>query len=288
MAFTHSFRNTFPPARFDATPWTRILVEESANGATGWTQIADQAIAVDATPDSPDPVDVTVTSSLERGWFRFRFKDAAAALSPYTAPVASPSTNPLTLEALKARLGLELDADDDELQGYLDAALAQAQAPAPNGCGRLLTPNPPGDSDPDVELTFQMTGHRLRVPDARALAAVEVDGVAAAYRSLSHKGHIVAITVARADPVYETPVLPAERTVTLTGRFGFASIPDDLLEAIYMLAARYHYEKAAQYADQVAVLEGSAVQSYFRQLPPRVKLAFATYTVPSFAGMSLA
>ena len=286
--FTHSFRDTFPPARFDATPWTRILVEESADGTGGWTQIADQAIAVDGTPESPDPVDVTVTATLERGWFRFRFKDAAAALSPYTAAIASPNTNPLTLEGLKARLGKELNADDDELQGYLDAALEQAQAPAPYGCGRTLVPNPSSDADAEVQLTFQMSGHRLRVPDARVLSEVLVDDVDAGYRALSHQGHIVAITVARADPVYEVPVLPAQRTVKLTGRFGFAVLPPDLVEAIYMLAARYHYEKAAQYADQVAILEGTAVQSYFRQLPPRVKLAFGKYTVPSFAGMSLA
>lgn len=194
----------------------------------------------------------------------------------------------LTLAGLKARLGHELNAADPELQDYLDAALAQAQAPWPHGCGRLLIPNPVSDLEAEVELTFQMTGHRLRVPDARILSAVEVDGVSAAYRTMVHKDHIVAIAVARAAPVYETPVLPAQRTVTLTGRFGFAVLPANLLEAIYLLAARYHYEKAAQYADQVAILEGTAVQSYYRQLPPRAKLAFAEYMVASYAGTSLA
>jgi hypothetical protein len=202
--------------------------------------------------------------------------------------ISEPIGEQLNLAGLKARLGLELNASDDELQNYLDAAFAQAQAPPPHGCGRTLTPDPASDTAGEVVRTFAMTGHRLRVPDARVLSEVLVDDVDAGYRALWHKEHIVAITVARAAPVYAVPELPAQRTVTLTGRFGFAVIPQDLVEAIYLLAARYHYEKAAQYADQVEILEGTAVQSYYRQLPPRAKLAFATYAVPSYAGMTLA
>lgn len=92
MPFTHSFTDVTPFARYDGLPWTRIRVEESATGTGAWSQIADMAIAVDPTPDTPNPVDVTVTTStLETGYFRFRFSDAASTLSPYTEAVYSPS-----------------------------------------------------------------------------------------------------------------------------------------------------------------------------------------------------
>jgi hypothetical protein len=270
--FTHSFRDTYPPARFDNVPWTRVLVEQSADGATAWTQIDDQAIAVDATPDSPNPIDLTVTGTLERAWFRFRFRDAAGTLSAYTAAVLSPSTNPLTLDALKRRLGdLELSTGDDKLQEYLDAAFAQAQAPWPLGCGRLLTP----DSAPR---TVAVRRGRAVIPDASTITSVTVDGTAVSdYRVLRKDGYIVQIT-GLADTTSEAVV---------AGSFGFTSLPANLADAIYVLAARMHYEEAAQYADQVAVLEGTAVQNYYRQLPPRTKLVFQTYAVPAaIAGLA--
>jgi hypothetical protein len=263
--FTHSFRDTYPPARFDNVAWTRVLVEQSADAA-GWTQIDDQAIPVDATPDSPNPVDITVsTATLERAWFRFRFRDAAGSLSTYTAAVLSPSGNPLTLDALKRRLDHELSVDDDKLQEYLDAAFAQTQAPWPLGCGRLLTP----DSTPR---TLPVRRGRAIVPDASTITAVTVDAIAATgYRVLRKDGYIVQITG-----------LPDTATeAVVDGAFGFTSLPANLADAIYVLAARMHYEEAAQYADQVAVLEGAAVQNYYRQLPPRTKLVFQTFAVPA-------
>lgn len=280
--FTHSFRDTYPPARFDALPWTRVLVEQSADGLTAWTQISDQAIATDATPDSPNAIDITVaTATLERAWFRFRFEDAAAALSPYTTATLSPSANPLTLEGLKRRLDKELTADDDKLQEYLDSAFMQAQAPPPLGCGRLLVPDPLSDSDTEVTRTVPAWSRIVQIPDAREITAITVDGAtlaAADYDVTVADGMTVLLWIGRT--AWGTGVNGRlARTVTITGRFGFTAIPSNLADAIYVLAARYHYEEAAQYADQVAVLEGTAVNSYFRQLPPRTKMVFATYAV---------
>lgn len=195
----------------------------------------------------------------------------------------------LSLEALKRRLNhQELGNDDDKLRDYLAAAVEQAQAHPPYGCGRLLIPDPPADAGPAAVRTLTMTGHSIRIPDARELTEVLVDGVAAEYRPLWRDGHIVALTFARQSPMMlDVPGLPAQRTVQLTGRFGFSTIPANLADAIYLLAARYHYEEAAQYADQVEILEGTAVQSYYRQLPPRTKLVFSTYAVAAGAGFTL-
>lgn len=92
MAFAHSFNDVYPPARFDGVAWTRVRVQESAASTGPWTQIADQAIAIDATPETPNPLDITVTTAtLERGYFRFQFVDAATNTSPFTDAVFSPA-----------------------------------------------------------------------------------------------------------------------------------------------------------------------------------------------------
>jgi hypothetical protein len=273
--FSHSFEGTFPPPRFDDVPYTRVLIEQSADGATAWTEIDDQAIAADPTPESPDPVDITVDTDLERAWFRFRFQTAAGAFSRYSTAVLSPSANPLTLDGLKRRMDRELDVDDDKLQDYLDAAFMQAQAPAPFGCGRLLTPDPLDAGE--TTRSVPVTRGRALVQDASTLSAVTVDGNAVTgYTTLRKNGYIVQIS-GLGDEATEA---------VLTGRFGFTGIPGNLADAIYVLAARMSYEEAAMYADNVAILEGDAATVYYRQLPVRTKMVFATYAIaPAVVGL---
>lgn len=93
MAYTHSFADVRPPARYDdpADPWTHVRVEEGLTAAGPWTQIEELAIAPDPTPESPAPLDLTVTSAVESGWYRFRFRDASGDLSEYSTAVANPS-----------------------------------------------------------------------------------------------------------------------------------------------------------------------------------------------------
>jgi hypothetical protein len=275
--FSHSFEGTSPPPRFDGVPYTRVLVEQSADGITAWTQIADQAIAEDATPESPDPVDITVDTDVERAWFRFRFQTAAGAFSRYSTAVLSPSANPLTLQGLKRRMEREeFDVDDDKLQEYLDAAFLQAQAPAPFGCGRLLTPDPV-DPAAVTTRTVPVVRGRALVKDASVLTEVAVNGSAVTgYKTLVKDGYIVQISGLAADAT----------EAVLTGRFGFTAIPGNLADAIYVLAARMSYEEAAMYADNVAILEGDAATVYYRQLPVRTKMVFATYAVaPAVVGL---
>lgn len=195
----------------------------------------------------------------------------------------------LSLEELKRRVDHKMDVDEDLLADDLAAAVLAAQAPPPLGTGRLLMPDPLRDTDAPVTRSLMSTRRRVRIPDARAITAVSVDGsalVAATYAVLWHRGLAVQMTFADDGQWISVPgvSVPSNRTVQVTGRFGFAQIPVDLAGAIYQLAARWHYERQAQYADQVEVMEGAAVQAYFRQLPPRVKLVFASYAVPAAVG----
>lgn len=187
----------------------------------------------------------------------------------------------LQLAELKQLVDVQLSTHDPVLELHLEAAYLQAQAPPPYGCGRLLTPDPeviaPTEEDPDpdqpepVTRRVRLHGSRfVRVPDARELTTVEADGVELVaetdYEILERNDHIVRLELFR-----------RPRVIILTGRFGFAEIPANLREAIYILAARSFYERGAQFADQVALAEGLGVQQYFRQLPPRVRLVFAAY-----------
>lgn len=190
-----------------------------------------------------------------------------------------PLSTGLTLAELKRHIDKELCADDPLLEQYLVAAFEQAQAPPPYGCGRLLLPDPFDDASDPAERSFQVPGHRtlVPVPDARELASVTVGGTAvSAYTTVLRNGLIVALSLSVAPSTTE-----ATSVVELVGRFGFASIPMNLREAIYILAARSFYERNAQFADQVALGEGGGVQAYYRQLPPRTKVTFASFAPPT-------
>lgn len=89
MSYMHSFTDVEPPVRYDAVAWASVHIEESSDNAT-WTEVDVQALAADPNPATPTPVNISVTSSLETGFFRFRFEDAGGTLSPYTGSVPSP------------------------------------------------------------------------------------------------------------------------------------------------------------------------------------------------------
>lgn len=191
----------------------------------------------------------------------------------------------LTLAGFKRRLDRELTVDDDKLTDYLTAALMQAQAPWPLGCGRLLIPDPLSSEDPPVTRVVIVRRGRALVPDASSITSVVIGGTAitagAGYRSWRKDGYIVQLRGLDFPDPYQ-PVAPAdEAQCAITGHFGFQSLPANLTDAIYVLAGRYLYEEAVLYADQIEVLEGTAVQSYYRQLPVRTRMVFQSYAVPT-------
>jgi hypothetical protein len=211
----------------------------------------------------------------------------------------------LTADGLAERIDRE-NVDPELLESFLEAAFEQAQAPPPFGCGRLLLPDPPLEGDPladdadPIERELEVTGRVVLVPDAREIVQVRGynDAVLTAgidygnYKVVTRNGVIVALRLAtgmrggyrggyrgrygdwRCDPTW--PV-----TVIVKGRFGFLEPPVNLAEAIYTLAGRMYFERDAQYSDQVRVAEGATGEAYFRQLPVRTKLAFASLTVPA-------
>jgi hypothetical protein len=105
-------------------------------------------------------------------------------------------------------------------------------------------------------------GHRrqspwIRIPDAREITAVTLDGTALAADvdyELSPPDaptatHLELIGPRRRAYYYED--WEPRRIVEVTGRFGFSTVPPDLYRAILELAARRVYEQAAGFVDAV-------------------------------------
>lgn len=207
----------------------------------------------------------------------------------------------LTVEALKLRIDKQLSTDDVLLAEYLEGAFAQAQAPPPYGCGRVLIPDPAPviaegeDTSDPVTRTIEVRGRRVLLPDAREVTEVTVDGTAvelggtAGYHLVARDGLFVRLDLHREywERSWGGYRHPHQRSIEITGRFGFVKPPVNLIGAIYTLAARRYYEREAQYADAVVVGEGAAAQSYYKQLPPEVRVAFETFALPAgIAGLA--
>ncbi len=208
----------------------------------------------------------------------------------------------LSVEVLKKRIDITGESNDEMLGDYLLAAYQQAQERPPLGCGRQLYPEPATAEDEPVEKTYKVRGRNVLLPDAREITKIVViDDDASPEESevelddcetSEDHGLIVGLKLPRFQPKWWREQYPFyehhhKRTVKVTGRFGFLVVPQELREGIYILAARMFYEREAQFADQVAVGEGATASLYYRQLPPRTRIAFESFAVAkSLGGLS--
>lgn len=170
MPATHSFQDVTPFARFDAIAWTVVRVEEAAVIGGAYTERQVISIPVDPTPQTPNPVDITVTlATLAAGYFRFRFDTAVSNASPYTSPVLSPGggSGPdyFTLDELRAMPDLALRSDEE-----LEAMRALAQSSIEDACGVAFVPRA-------KTVSRRAHGTVLRPGPPRLLSVASVIGV---------------------------------------------------------------------------------------------------------------
>lgn len=117
-----SFTDYKPPARYDGLPWVRVLIEESADGVSGWSLIDNIAFDV-PDPDPAEPMErsfSTTHATLANGWYRVSYQDLALNRE-YTEPVQyAPVEILASLDDINAQL------DDDIITADLnDTALLQ-------------------------------------------------------------------------------------------------------------------------------------------------------------------
>lgn len=159
---------------------------------------------------------------------------------------------------------------------------------------------PTDDADPPDPVTWTVTlaGRRMvRIPDARILTSVKVDGATITseldagadasawwgwygqpaggvdlrgYRLYARAGHPAhAILLPR----------PGCGVLELTGYFGYHPTPPVIRLAVLQWAHRIYNEIQARGADQIADPEGGAF-AYFRQIPAGIASAIDSYWIP--------
>lgn len=124
MTYVQSFSAVTPPPRYDAIAWAELEIWESETEAGTFALIDTQTIDVDATPQTPNTVEVTTTlAEFAVGWYRFRFKDDVPNYSNYTDPVLAPAGSDgsayFTVAELRARF-------TDDIEDYSDAQIQRA------------------------------------------------------------------------------------------------------------------------------------------------------------------
>lgn len=149
---------------------------------------------------------------------------------------------------------------------FLEMLLRSASTRAERYTGRRFSPDP-ADDQPVVARTIAPVFARgIAIPDARYIEQVTADGTIldpSEYRTIGAPA-----TILRVDCY--------PKSVTITGRFGFATVPDDVRSAVLMMAARAFHDAQARLGDRVSDPDGGVV-SYFRQLPVEAKGILDSY-----------
>ncbi len=166
---------------------------------------------------------------------------------------------------------------DDLLEQILDGVSDAAQDEA----GRLFSPDPTYDTAEAVTRIVLAEGRRLlRVPDARTVTLVETGDRQDDLTALEDTDW--ELVQLRADEPATNLRLEARpyRWVKVTGRFGFASVPEDVKLAVLVWAARVAAERDARQGEQQQDADGASV-TYFRQSMPLVaRTVLHGYRVP--------
>lgn len=184
---------------------------------------------------------------------------------------------------------------------YIDAASAAVEERRQ----RLFHAWPAMPTDPDVEppepaiWRVALAGRRMvRIPDARELVSVTVDGAAVTseLESTGVGGTVAAWWGFSSAPgcqpsgyrLYARPGHPAHAillpgagggVLELQGYFGFHPTPPGIRLAVLQWAHRVYNEVLSRGADQVADPEGGA-WAYFRQIPAGIASEIDRYWIP--------
>lgn len=159
-------------------------------------------------------------------------------------------------------------------ESWLRAKLRRQLEPSP-----ALAGDPPADSADPVVRRVVVNGSRfVRVPDARVITKVEIDGVEIPdtdYETYAHP-------FPEGGPITRLELLGCRRgrVAEVTGRFGFLELPAALHEAIITLAARRVYEESIGLVDSVSS-DAYGSRAYVKKLPVSVSMVITDFTVPA-------
>lgn len=157
---------------------------------------------------------------------------------------------------LEARLNVKGgDVETELLEELLEAASERVR----DLTGRQFLPTPASLGDDPVVRTVSAFRSRIcQARDLRNLEGISADGVdvTGQVRLISiddHPAHLIRLP------------RPADQ-VTITGWFGFATVPPSIRDAVLGWAQRAYHETRARMGDSVVDPDGG-VQTYFRSVP---------------------
>lgn len=174
------------------------------------------------------------------------------------------------LNTLRSYLALKpTEGNAVQLQAALDSAVV--------ACEQFTLRHLTASADPVVVWSDDRI---VGVPDLRVLTSIDVDGAAVDVDQ-------VELLWSNPHPYLRLPECPAGRVrVEVAGEFGYSPVPADLADSVYVYAARSYRERDAMYADVVDPGDGSAV-TFFRQMPPKVRMVWESYKVPDWPIVSV-
>lgn len=227
MTFVQSFSAVTPPPRYDDVPWTNLEVWESETETGTYALIDTQAIAVDATPETPDSVEITTTlAEFPVGWYRFRFKDATPNYSNFTNPVLAPAGADgsvyFTVAELRAKYPVELTDPARWPDAVIAAAITRAEQviEGPKACDIAFVPREATVAISSIDLSGLL-----------ALPNNHVREVTAATASTTGDLDLTDVRVIAGSYLEHPTGWPAGETITVTYTHGYDDPPLRILEA---------------------------------------------------------
>lgn len=259
-----------------------IRVESSATGGgAGFSEVGTTALV-----DGTYIYTFYDTSGEAGAFYRHRFSTATPAVagdySPYSDEyLGGVDTGLCTIYDVKQRLGIPASdtSEDENLLGYISQATAYIQ----NYTGRWFLP---------TTGTYTFDGNN----DTELHIPVGIQSVSALTVASETGGTPVAVTdfVLRPSPIYRHAGWPATRialtdnapvvfysgfdTVSVTGTYGWASVPSDIEEVALDIVVALHRERGASGGDSVTInIDGS--RTYERALSWRSKGILDFYAI---------
>lgn len=259
----------FTPLPRQPPAWTQARIEEAVTADGPFTPIETIALDLDADPLHPAARDLTTTeATLEAGWYRVTWLDAGGnthTTQPVFSPASEAAPQPLIdIEDLRRAVNV----GDSFAIERLPQIVAGVENWVLGETRRQLRPLP----DPHVH-RVRVNGSRfIRVPDAREITLVTIDGVEVTDYEL-HRHPFPAD-----GPVTHVEVFMRGRVAEVTGQFGFIELPNELREAMLAHMAHLVYQERAGFVASQVTEWGS--REYAATVPPWPRLVYTNYKVP--------
>lgn len=178
-------------------------------------------------------------------------------------------------------LNLLLRACSDRIRNYTGRSFVPEPALAP--VDPLADPVVYADTAPPVTKNFRLRGTSrfVNLPDLRELTSITFGGIAI-LSTPGNEGYVLwgkegrPYTAVELDRIAVSP-FASGNILSVTGRWGYLEVPDDIQDALCMWVARRFKQRDANYADTVTQgIEGAAF-SYSQKIPGDIQLTLNEY-----------